>query len=216
MRNLTLDTSSEHLLLILSSESMVLDTKIFPHCHNLSSTLIPAIQQLCKKNSTPLSLLTKLFIGIGPGSYTGTRVGVAVASNLALALSIPLIPFCSLLAFIPPGLSEGPFLFLSAAKQPPHFLLQGIIENGQINPLTTHLALKTEELPLALINVSSCITLNPSPSHSQLPEDFPIFWHQGQLNPDLLISYFSLAALSPTDHPKIIYHHNFSLSASDT
>jgi tRNA A37 threonylcarbamoyladenosine modification protein TsaB len=40
-------------------------------------------------------------VGIGPGSYTGIRVGAALAKTLAYGWNIPLLGFCSLKAFEP-------------------------------------------------------------------------------------------------------------------
>jgi tRNA threonylcarbamoyladenosine biosynthesis protein TsaB len=51
---------------------------------------------------------------VGPGSYTGIRVGVAAAKGLSFALNIPLIDICSLDIFIPA--SEGDFAVLFDAK----------------------------------------------------------------------------------------------------
>ena len=54
--------------------------------------LIPLIQTLfdsCQK--IPLALLTHIVVTLGPGSFTGTRVGLAAARGLGLALQIPVL-----------------------------------------------------------------------------------------------------------------------------
>ena len=40
--------------------------------------------------------INSVAVGMGPGPYTGLRVGIAFAQSFASALSIPLIPVCTL------------------------------------------------------------------------------------------------------------------------
>lgn len=54
-----------------------------------SQVLLPLIVRILKKNKTDFSDLTAIEVNPGPGSFTGTRVGVAVANALAFALDIP-------------------------------------------------------------------------------------------------------------------------------
>jgi tRNA threonylcarbamoyladenosine biosynthesis protein TsaB len=50
--------------------------------------LLPTIDRLLREQGKSLSELTAIEVNPGPGSYTGTRVGVAVANALGLALGI--------------------------------------------------------------------------------------------------------------------------------
>jgi tRNA threonylcarbamoyladenosine biosynthesis protein TsaB len=50
--------------------------------------------------------LTALAVGLGPGTFTGLRVGVASARALAQSLQIPLVGVCSLQALALPALDE--------------------------------------------------------------------------------------------------------------
>lgn len=54
-----------------------------------SQVLLPMIVEIFKKNKLTISDLTAIEVNPGPGSFTGTRVGVAVANALAFALNIP-------------------------------------------------------------------------------------------------------------------------------
>ena len=54
-----------------------------------SQVLLPMIVKILKKNELNLKDLTAVEVNCGPGSFTGTRVGVSVANALGFALDIP-------------------------------------------------------------------------------------------------------------------------------
>ena len=54
-----------------------------------SQVLLPMIVKILKKNKLKFSELTAIEVNVGPGSFTGTRVGVAVANALGYALNLP-------------------------------------------------------------------------------------------------------------------------------
>jgi tRNA threonylcarbamoyladenosine biosynthesis protein TsaB len=53
--------------------------------------LVPRINQILEASEITANDLSAVAICIGPGSYTGVRIGVAVAKGLASAQKIPLI-----------------------------------------------------------------------------------------------------------------------------
>ncbi len=58
--------------------------------------LAPAIEYLVRVTSIPLSALDRVAVDVGPGMFTGMRVGIATAKALASALGIPLVGCTSL------------------------------------------------------------------------------------------------------------------------
>lgn len=54
-----------------------------------SQVLLPMIAKILKKNNLTFSDLTAIEVNPGPGSFTGTRVGVTIANALGFALGIP-------------------------------------------------------------------------------------------------------------------------------
>lgn len=58
--------------------------------------LAPAIRYLCDETGTRLDQLAAIAVGIGPGLFTGLRVGVTTAKVMAQALRIPVVPVASL------------------------------------------------------------------------------------------------------------------------
>jgi tRNA threonylcarbamoyladenosine biosynthesis protein TsaB len=53
--------------------------------------LIPAIEGMIREKGVPFAELTGIRVGIGPGSYTGLRIGITAAKSLAYALAKPLV-----------------------------------------------------------------------------------------------------------------------------
>lgn len=61
------------------------------------SDLLPsAIEELLKEAGFPLEKLSGVVVGLGPGSFTGLRIGLATAKALAYAFEIPLVGASSL------------------------------------------------------------------------------------------------------------------------
>lgn len=99
MSCLIIDTSTERCILALVEGDRILSQRTFAHENTLSRTLLPSIQECLREQEKTMSALNLIAVGTGPGSYTGTRVGVAVAKSLAFGLNILVIPFCSSLIF---------------------------------------------------------------------------------------------------------------------
>lgn len=59
-------------------------------------TLAPAIRSLVGLTGVELQLVERVAVDIGPGLFTGLRVGVATAKALASALGVPVVPVSSL------------------------------------------------------------------------------------------------------------------------
>ncbi|NJL25094.1 MAG: tRNA (adenosine(37)-N6)-threonylcarbamoyltransferase complex dimerization subunit type 1 TsaB [Calothrix sp. SM1_5_4] len=53
------------------------------------------LQELLRDANTPLADLTHLAVNIGPGSFTGIRVGINLARTLAYGLALPCVRFCT-------------------------------------------------------------------------------------------------------------------------
>jgi len=62
--------------------------------HN--TLLAPMIQQLMRQAGLDTSELQALAVAVGPGSYTGLRIGVALAKGIAAKDDLPLVPLTTL------------------------------------------------------------------------------------------------------------------------
>ncbi len=72
-----------------------------------SGTLLPAVDALLAAASLGREQVEALAVGVGPGAFTGLRVGIATASGWARAAGIPVIAVPSLDAVALPLLREG-------------------------------------------------------------------------------------------------------------
>ncbi|WP_419837592.1 tRNA (adenosine(37)-N6)-threonylcarbamoyltransferase complex dimerization subunit type 1 TsaB [Candidatus Poriferisodalis sp.] len=61
-----------------------------------AETLVPAIQFLCAQAQMKLSQIGLVAVDVGPGLFTGLRVGLATAKSIAHACRIPMIGVSSL------------------------------------------------------------------------------------------------------------------------
>lgn len=99
MFTLILETSTEKGCLIVAENGVPIEVILLDSGPELSRTLGAKCEALISKCKAALQLVA---VGIGPGSYTGIRVGVAMAKALAYGWRVPLLGFCSLKAFGPP------------------------------------------------------------------------------------------------------------------
>lgn len=54
-----------------------------------SQQVLILIEEILKKNKKKLQDLTEIEVNLGPGSFTGLRIGVTVANTLGFVLDIP-------------------------------------------------------------------------------------------------------------------------------
>jgi tRNA threonylcarbamoyl adenosine modification protein YeaZ len=111
MTALIIDTSGPIGHIALAIEGQLIETTTLPQGRELSKTLLHSIISLIVNRKIEF-----VAIGIGPGTFTGTRVGAAAAQSLAYGWSIPLVPFSSSLLPNLPIIAENTYQsFLSGA-----------------------------------------------------------------------------------------------------
>ena len=89
---LAIDTATRWLGLALHDGTAVLVEHGWKAINTQTVELTVGIQDLLKRGGITAVDLKGIAIAIGPGSYTGLRVGLGVAKGLALANGTPLIP----------------------------------------------------------------------------------------------------------------------------
>lgn len=55
-----------------------------------SQLTLPFIEEVCSEHQIQLQQITNIELATGPGSFTGIKVGAAIAGTLSLLLNIPI------------------------------------------------------------------------------------------------------------------------------
>lgn len=56
-----------------------------------SQTLLPQLEEVLKLSTVPRGAIEMIAVSIGPGSFTGLRIGLATAKSLSYAWGVPII-----------------------------------------------------------------------------------------------------------------------------
>src|SRR3989344_801829 len=87
---LTIDsTNREEIIVSLTDPKSKKTSKLVQKQKLGSQVLLPMIVKILKNNKKNFSDLSAIEVNTGPGSFTGTRVGVAIANALGYALNLP-------------------------------------------------------------------------------------------------------------------------------
>jgi len=96
MNILALDTSSRYFCLAIGKDDKLLAQVYKPFERELSRLIIPAIEKALKKAGLDLSDIDCFGSGLGPGSFTGLRVGLSTVKGFTFVLNKPLVGIASL------------------------------------------------------------------------------------------------------------------------
>lgn len=110
------------------------------------------LQKLLKESDSDLKDLTYLAVNIGPGSFTGLRVGLSLVKTLAYSLALPVFAVNSLelLAQTKARPGENVFIAIKAVQDQYYAAAYGIGTDGLANPLLEPRSLAESELsPMA-------------------------------------------------------------------
>lgn len=89
MNTLVIDTSSNQEIIVgiqIDGKDDIVRQKISVQ---KAQVVLPLIDRLLRKHQLKLSNVNAVKVNTGPGSFTGLRVGVAIANALSFALKIP-------------------------------------------------------------------------------------------------------------------------------
>jgi tRNA threonylcarbamoyladenosine biosynthesis protein TsaB len=118
---LAFDTATPAVTVALHDGERVVasSTKIDARRHG--ELLAPGITAILDEAWVPRQDITAVAAGVGPGPFTGLRVGLVTARILAAALEVPVYGVCTLdvlaIAAVDAGAVDGPFLVATDARR---------------------------------------------------------------------------------------------------
>ena len=95
MYSLLIDTHDKDLLIALYEDDKVLDKEV-NDTTNHASKCMPVINDILTRNNLDVHKLNEVIVVIGPGSFTGVRIGATIGKMLAFNLNIPIKTITSL------------------------------------------------------------------------------------------------------------------------
>ena len=96
MKYLFIDTSNSFINLYIVKDSEVLIKKKYKTLKDMANSIMPLIRECFNELGFKLNDIDKIFVTVGPGSFTGVRVGITVAKTISWSLNIPVYPISTL------------------------------------------------------------------------------------------------------------------------
>ena len=98
MKILALETSAKAVSAAVSENGRILASGYQDTGLTHSRTLMPIVEHILKNTDLKLSDMDAIAVAVGPGSFTGIRIGVAAAKGLAFSMDKPAVGISTLAA----------------------------------------------------------------------------------------------------------------------
>jgi tRNA threonylcarbamoyl adenosine modification protein YeaZ len=129
---LFMDSSTNYLYLALYSDKEI-NSFLRNGKNDHSETLVDVLDKFLKENNVTVDDITEIFVGRGPGSYTGVRISGTVAKVLALIKNKKLYSFSTLDLLLVSKINEdGLYMPRIVAKKNHSYFKLAKIENNNI------------------------------------------------------------------------------------
>ncbi|MEU0970213.1 tRNA (adenosine(37)-N6)-threonylcarbamoyltransferase complex dimerization subunit type 1 TsaB [Streptomyces sp. NPDC005917] len=115
---LALDTATPAVTVALHDGAAVIASSSQVDARRHGELLLPAVDRVLAEAGVKLDAVTGIVVGVGPGPYTGLRVGLMTADTFGLALGVPVHGLCTLdgLAYAA-GVEKSPFVVATDARR---------------------------------------------------------------------------------------------------
>ena len=160
MTILAMDTATMVSSVAVAAEERVLAELTAETRFTHSETLVANIEEVLRLADVKREELSAVAVSLGPGSFTGLRIGLAAAKAIAYALSIPLVgvPTLEVLAAAFPSPGAVVASLIDAQKGNGYFALYRFTETGLVCEKDGCVA-SPEEIADAIANEESPVTL---------------------------------------------------------
>jgi tRNA threonylcarbamoyladenosine biosynthesis protein TsaB len=155
MLDLAIDTSSQVGSVALGNDKVVVQSIEFKGPKRHSAALFPALVRL----GIPRLKLRRIIVGLGPGSFSGIRVGLAAAQGIAVVQGIPVVGISSAYSIARQHATVTRLGVFADAKRREYFCT--IFQNGELEK-ETHL-IPAAELEEQLSKFTLAVSAEPLP-----------------------------------------------------
>ena len=118
---LAFDTATPAVTVALHDGERVVASSTTVDAMRHGELLAPEIQAVLDEAWVPRQDVTAIAVGVGPGPFTGLRVGLVTARTLGAVLEIPVYGVCTLDVLaaeaVDTGTVDGPFLVATDARR---------------------------------------------------------------------------------------------------
>jgi tRNA threonylcarbamoyladenosine biosynthesis protein TsaB len=184
---LTLETALGACSVAVGDEERVLAARYEERAEGQAERLIPMMDEVLREAGLSPAALQRIGVTIGPGSFTGTRIGLAASRALGLARGIPVIGLTTLDALALETQADGPVLVAFDARRG-QLSVQMFAGDAARMALSPALALTREEAASRLPEPPGALTLTGSGAEA-LAEALPP-------------ARFAIARIAATPFPK--------------
>ncbi|MBP3059481.1 tRNA (adenosine(37)-N6)-threonylcarbamoyltransferase complex dimerization subunit type 1 TsaB [Texas Phoenix palm phytoplasma] len=162
--NIIIDISVDMQLIILFKTKKIICINKYLNKNNFVSNIIPIIHQTLIQNNINLQNLCNIIVGVGPGSYIGTRLAVVTSKILALELNIKLYKISSLLLLssgfkefnnliTPKIYAKNGFFYSLSLKNNKFLLYENIYKESFLENYSNHFTLDKNNFNISIKNI---------------------------------------------------------------
>ena len=166
MKILALEASDKAVSAAVSENGRILASGYQDTGLTHSRTLMPIVEHILKNTDLKLSDMDAIAVAVGPGSFTGIRIGVSAAKGLAFSVDKPAVGVSTLAAMARnAAFADGLIVCAMDARRSQVYNANFSAENGVLTRLTPDRAVSLDELAEEIRNDPRPITLVGDGAH---------------------------------------------------
>lgn len=114
---LSFDTATHAVTVALHDQDRVVAESTAVDALRHGELLAPSIRAVLAEAGVEVGDVTRIAVGVGPGPFTGLRVGLVTARTMAAALLVPVVGVCTLDVVAAAVTRAGPFMVATDARR---------------------------------------------------------------------------------------------------
>lgn len=166
---LALDTSSPAVTVAVHDGETVLAERTTVDARRHTELVAPSVVEVLDAAGCDRRDLSAIAVGIGPGPFTGLRIGLVTARTLGAALNIPVHGVCSLDVIAAEADIPGDSVVVTDARRKEVYLAEYAGGQRTAGPVVEYPAIVATELPAA----GAGAALYPDAFPNAVPPEYP-------------------------------------------